>query len=67
MLTDSAYVQMEARGVACLDMGFPVRYTHSPVETCDVRDIEQLGSLVAATCSAIQASFDPARYRVIPD
>lgn len=67
MLTDSAYVQMEAQGIACLDMGFAVRYTHSPVETCAVRDVEQLGTLVAATCSAIRENFDPARYRVIPD
>lgn len=67
MLTDSAYVQMEVQGVACLDLGFSVRYTHSPIETCNVRDVEQLGTLVAATCSAIQENFDPARYRVIPD
>lgn len=67
MLTDSAYVQMEAGGIACLDMGFPARYTHSPVEMCDLRDLDRLGALVAAVCRRIDRGFDCARYRVADD
>ena len=28
IITESAYVQMECDGVACLDLGFPARYTN---------------------------------------
>lgn len=64
IITDSAYVQMEGEGISCLDMGFPARYTHSPVETCSVSDIENLGRLVAATAGAIDRNFDVNRYRI---
>jgi len=46
MLTDNAYVQFENGYIACLDMGFPARYTHSPVEMCDLNDLEMLSTLV---------------------
>lgn len=64
IITDSAYVQMEGEGISCLDMGFPARYTHSPVEVCSIRDIENLGRLVAAVAGAIGADFDLNRYRI---
>lgn len=48
IITESAYVQMENEGVACLDLGYPARYTHSPVETCSLSDIKNLGLLAAA-------------------
>lgn len=62
ILTDASYVQLEAEGVACLEMGFPVRYTHSPIEVCDVRDIIQLSKLVSSTLIMIDNSFDINRY-----
>lgn len=64
IITDSAYVQMEGEGISCLDMGFPARYTHSPVEVCSIRDIENLGKLVAATVGALDAGFDQNRFRL---
>ena len=64
IITDSAYVQMEGSGIACLDMGFPTRYTHSPIETCAVNDIENLGRLVAVLSEAIDRNFDLSRYHV---
>lgn len=63
IITDSAYVQMENNGVACLDMGFPCRYTHSPIEVCNVKDIEELGKLLAAVVCRIDPGFDLNRYR----
>lgn len=57
MLTDCAYVQMEGSYIGCLDMGFPARYTHSPVETCDPKDLENLFSLVAVMASTIDDTF----------
>ena len=50
LLTDLSYVQLVGRrGVAALDLGFPARYTHSPVEMCDLRDLEALACLLEET------------------
>jgi putative aminopeptidase FrvX len=62
ILTDSAYVQMEGKGIACLDLGFPARYTHTPTEVCSLSDIKNLGSLVAAMAYRIDKSFNLSRY-----
>ena len=62
IITDSAYVQMEGEGISCLDLGFPARYTHTPVEVCSISDVENLGRLVAAMVSRINADFDLNRY-----
>lgn len=64
ILTDSAYVQMEGQGVACLDLGFPARYTHTPVEVCSLDDIRNLGRLVAAACERIDGDFNLNRYTI---
>lgn len=64
MITESAYVQMECEGIACLDLGFPARYTHSPIETCSLSDIENLGRLTAAVISNIDANMDVSRYSI---
>ncbi len=42
ILTDSAYVQLVGAGIPVLDLGFPARYTHTPVEVCDLGDLEGL-------------------------
>lgn len=54
ILTDASYLQLEGNGVACLEMGFPVRYTHTPVEVCDINDIDDL----AVICSEMMCSID---------
>jgi putative aminopeptidase FrvX len=56
-LTDNAYVQLVGRGVACIDVGFPARYAHSAVETCDLADLRQLADLLAHAIHAIDAGF----------
>ena len=45
-LTDLSYIQNLAHGIACLDIGFPMRYSHSSAEMCDLRDLEQLVELL---------------------
>ena len=62
MLTDNAYVQMEGEYIACLDMGFPARYTHSPIETCDLSDIEQLVRLLSHMAGGIDKNFSASRF-----
>lgn len=62
IITESAYVQMENDGAACLDLGFPARYTHSPIETCSMSDINNLGKLVAGIAKALTPDFSVGRY-----
>lgn len=62
IVTDAAYLQLEQDGVACLEMGFPARYTHTPIEVCDVNDLEGLADLVAGMARRITADFQLNRY-----
>lgn len=56
-LTDSSYVQLVGQGVASIDMGFPMRYSHSALEVCDLSDLEELTRLLVAAISGIDAGF----------
>lgn len=56
-LTETSYVQLVGGGVACIDMGFPARYTHSALEVCDLADLESLTRLMLAAVSQIDTSF----------
>ncbi|HDI11674.1 MAG TPA: M42 family peptidase [Candidatus Acetothermia bacterium] len=47
-LTDISFAQLEHGGIPAVDLGFAVRYAHSPVEVCDLRDLERLKDLVLA-------------------
>jgi putative aminopeptidase FrvX len=64
-LTDSSYVQGVREGVACIDLGFPVRYTHSSLELCDLRDLEALTRLLVNGLSRIDRHFSLDRDRCI--
>lgn len=52
-LTETSYVQLVGEGVACIDVGFPMRYSHSSLEVCDLGDLEQLTRLLADVAAAI--------------
>jgi putative aminopeptidase FrvX len=56
-LTETSYVQLLGAGVACLDLGFPCRSTHSAAETCDLADLEGLARLVLAMLGRIGPGF----------
>jgi putative aminopeptidase FrvX len=56
-LTETSYVQLVGKGVACIDMGFPARYTHSALEVCDLADLESLARLLIAAAGRIDAGF----------
>jgi putative aminopeptidase FrvX len=46
-LTDLSYIQfMGPEGVACLDVGFPMRYSHSALEVVDTADLDGLTRLI---------------------
>ena len=57
VLTDSSHVQFVHHGVACIDICFPCRYTHSALEMCDLNDLETLTQLLIAALSQINSSF----------
>lgn len=56
-LTDSSYVQLVEGGVASIDLGFPMRYSHSSLEVVDLADLDALARLLAAGISAIDGTF----------
>ncbi|MGB4827164.1 MAG: M42 family peptidase, partial [Paracoccaceae bacterium] len=53
-LTDLSYIQfIGPEGVACLDVGFPMRYSHSALEVVDPKDISALVTLLDTALDAI--------------
>jgi putative aminopeptidase FrvX len=63
-LTDSSYVQLVDGGIPCIDLGFAARYTHSPVETCDLGDLESLLAWLVAGLRSITSDFSLDRGQV---
>jgi putative aminopeptidase FrvX len=53
VLTDLSYVQLVGEGVAALDLGFPMRHSHTALECCDLADLVGLVSLLEAALSQI--------------
>jgi putative aminopeptidase len=53
-LTDLSYIQfMGPEGVACLDVGFPMRHSHSALEVVDTADLDALARLLDAALDRI--------------
>lgn len=63
VLTDLSYVQLVGEGVASIDVGFPMRYSHSSREVVDLRDLAQLRDLLIAALAAITPDFELSRDR----
>jgi putative aminopeptidase FrvX len=57
VLTDLSYVQHAGEGVAAIDVGFPIRYSHSSLEVCDPADLEELATLLETALGAIDPGF----------
>lgn len=61
-LTDLSYIQfMGSDGVACLDVGFPMRYTHSALEVVDLDDLSGMVDVLDEALSQIGLGFDLSR------
>ena len=61
-LTDSSYVQLVGDGIPCVDVGFATRYTHTPIEMCDLRDLAGLTAWLHAALAAMPSGFSFARH-----
>lgn len=62
LLTDATYVQNIDKGVATIDLSFPVKYAHSPCEVCNLDDITALSDLCARTLLRINRNFSLNRF-----
>jgi putative aminopeptidase len=58
VLTDASYVQHVGAGVATIDLGFPMRYSHSALELCDPGDLAGVCELLLAGLGGMDAGFD---------
>ncbi|WP_235679164.1 M42 family metallopeptidase [Aquibium microcysteis] len=56
-LTETSYVQIAGTGVACLDVGFPMRASHSANEVVDPADLDALARLIVAALHGIGPGF----------
>jgi len=54
--TDAWAIQVERGGTICGLISMPNRYMHSPNEVISLQDLENLGSLIAATVQALGES-----------
>lgn len=62
LLTDLSYIQFTGRlGVACVDVGVPVRYSHSALEVVDPADIAGLVALLDAALDDVTADLELVR------
>ena len=57
VLTDLSYVQLVGGGVASIDLGYPMRYSHSAREVCDLADLVALTQLLDAAMAGIEPQF----------
>jgi len=62
-LTETSYLQLEGEGVACVDLAFPIRYSHSAREVLDLADLDGLAALTAAALRRIGPDFSLDRDR----
>lgn len=53
--TDTATIQLSRDGVATALVSIPNRYMHSPVEICDLRDVEGAIELIVETVATFKA------------
>ncbi|MEP5729475.1 MAG: M20/M25/M40 family metallo-hydrolase [Sulfitobacter sp.] len=57
ILTDLSYVQHVGAGVASVDLGYPMRYSHSAREVCELNDLVGLAELLGAALGRITPDF----------
>jgi putative aminopeptidase FrvX len=63
LLTDASYVQLVGDGIACVDVAWPTRYTHSGVEVSSLEDLESLKKLLIGLIEKFPADEDFSRIK----
>lgn len=57
-LTDASFSQLENAGIPMIDLAFPTRYTHAPMEAVDLNDLTALIKLLEKLVPAFHAGVD---------
>lgn len=57
-LTDASFSQLENAGIPMIDLAFPTRYTHAPVEAVDLNDLSELTRLLEKLIPAFHRGVD---------
>jgi endoglucanase len=52
--TDASALQLQSKGIACVNINIPTRYMHTKIEVCDGRDIETAVNLLFETIKHIE-------------
>ena len=60
-LTDASYVQYTGVGVPVIEIGVPVRYTHSPIEVASLTDLRSTIELLTTFIREIPSDLDLSR------
>ena len=60
--TDADAVHISRRGIPTSLIGIPLRYMHTPVETVDLEDVENVVALITAFALGLEASKDLKRW-----
>lgn len=60
-LGDTSYLAVLREGIPAVDMAFPARYTHSPIEVGSLPDMEKLIALLALSIKGIDQRLDLSR------
>ena len=50
-------MQLVGKGVGSIDVGFPIRYSHSSLEVCDLNDLILLTTLLEEVIKNIDKNF----------
>jgi endoglucanase len=56
--TDANAMQVSRAGMATGLVGLPLRYMHTPVELCCLKDVEDTARLMAAYCRQVTPETD---------
>ena len=58
---DTAYLTVVGKGIPCVDVCFPMRYSHAAVEVANASDLAQATVLVTSAVEQIDSSLDLTR------
>lgn len=61
ILTDASFSQLENDGFPIVDLGFPARYTHAPVEAAHLGDVQLLTQLLVGIVQSVDETIDFSR------
>jgi len=61
-LTDASFLQLEKKGIPSIEVGYPIRYIHTPIECCNLQDIQELIKLLEFSINEIKLGIDFSFY-----